>query len=343
MEIMQPRTACIALWILLLVGGVGTAFANQAQSGQPRAVAEEMIKDFGSVNKGRRLAHEFVIRNEGDAVLEIMEVKPSCGCTVAQHPDSIPPGGSGVIKAAVDTRNFKGGIAKSVRVYTSDPENPQINLVIKANVRSAVEVDPGYARFIAVYGEPQKNSVQTIWSDEMRGLRVTKVESPYPFVGVSFRKLTEEEEQPGVSGDRWQIEVSLDQDAPVGPLADFIVVTTNHPELQTLRIPISGFVRPVLSVTPRIADFGRRELTEPQTASLEIRNLSSRAVDLGEVSTDLDGLEASIESVETGRLYKVLLTLSPEMPKGNFEGRVTIDTNSDRQPTIEVSVKGVVL
>lgn len=340
---MQHRRAWTVLWILLLGMGVGALFADQAQASQPKAVAEEMIKDFGSVNKGRRLTHEFVIRNDGDAVLEITEVKPSCGCTVAEHPASIPPGGRGVIKAAVDTRNFKGGIAKSVRVYTSDPENPQINLVIKANVKSAVEVDPGYARFIAVYGEPQKNSVQTIWSDEIQDLRITKVESPYPFVGVSYRMVPEEEEQSGIPGNQWQVEVGLDQEAPVGPLADFIVVTTNHPKLQTLRIPISGFVRPVLSVTPRIADFGRRELTEPQTASLEIRNLSSRAVDLGEVSTDLDGLEASIESVEAGRLYRVLLTLNPGMPKGDFEGRLTIDTNSDRQPTIEVGVKGVVL
>jgi len=338
---MQQRRARTILLVSLLVGVA--FFADQAEGNQPKAVAEEMIKDFRTVNKGKRLVHEFVIRNDGDAVLEITEVKPSCGCTVAEYPSSIPPGGSGVIKAAVDTRNLKGGIAKSVRVYTSDPENPQINLVIKANVKSAVEVDPGYARFIAVYGEPQKNSVQTIWSDELQRLRITKVESPYPFVGVSYRQVPEGEGDSGISGNQWQIEVKLDQEAPVGPMADFIVVTTNHPKLQTLRIPISGFVRPVLSVTPRIADFGRRELTEPQTASLEIRNLSSRAVDLGEASTSLEGLEAAVESVESGRLYKVLLTLSPGMPKGAFEGLVTIDTNSDRQPTIEVSVKGVVL
>lgn len=338
----QPRVWTLPL-ICVLALGVGALFADRAESNQPKAVAEEMVKDFRTVNKGKRLVHEFVIRNDGDATLEITEVKPSCGCTVAEHPSTIPPGGSGVIKAAVDTRNLKGGIAKSVRVYTSDPENPQINLVIKANVKSTIEVDPGYARFIAVYGEPQRNSVQTVWSDELADLRITKVESPYSFVGVSYRQVPEGEGDSGVSGNQWQIEVKLDQEAPVGPMADFIVVTTNHPKLQTLRIPISGFVRPVLSVTPRLADFGRRELTEPQTASLEIRNLSSRAVELGEVSTDLEGLEATVESVEAGRLYKVLLTLRPGMPKGDFEGLVTIDTNSDRQPTIEVDVKGVVL
>ena len=73
------------------------------------------------------------------------------------------------------------------------------------------------------------------------------------------------------------------------------------------------------------------------------RNLSSAAVDLGEITTDIAGLDAEIEPLEEGRLYKVLLTLQPGMAKGDFEGLVTISTNSTKQPIIEVSVKGKVL
>jgi len=336
-----------SVWVLLLMTifwlGVAASFADQAESSGPTAVALGTIKDFGVVDKGQRVTHEFLIRNDGDAALQITEVKPGCGCTVAEYDRTIVPGETGKVTATVDTRNFKGGIAKSVRVFTNDPKNPQIDLVIKANVKSRVEVDPGYARFIAVYGEPQKTSVQSVWSGDRRDLDIVKAESPYPFVKVSFREAEEEERLKGASGRQWQVEVELDKDAPVGPMADFIVLTTNHPKLKTLRIPVSGFVRPVMSVTPRIADFGRRELSEPQTASLEIRNLSSSAVSLSEVTTDLDGLKAEIEPLEEGRLYKILLTLEPGMAKGDFEGQVTISTNSTKQPTIEVSVKGVIL
>ena len=339
---MYDNKRWIPILILTFVCGVVVAY-GQAEAVGPRAVALETIKDFGVVNKGERLTHEFRVRNDGDGELEISEVRPSCGCTVADYDKSIEPGGTGRITATVDTRNFKGGIAKSVRVFTNDTENPQIDLVIKANVRSQVEVDPGYVRFVAVYGELQKESVQSIWSDDQRDLKVLDAKSPYPFVDVAYREATEEERNRGVAGKQWQVEVALDKDAPVGPLADFIVLTTNHPELKTVRIPISGFVRPVMSVTPRIADFGRREIAEPQTASLEIRNLSGTAVELREITSDVAGLEAEIEALEKGRLYKVLLTLQPGMAKGDFSGVVTITTNSSRQPTIEVSVKGVVL
>jgi hypothetical protein len=146
-----------------------------------------------------------------------------------------------------------------------------------------------------------------------------------------------------VSGRQWKVDIALSANAPIGPLADFVVVHTDHPEKETLRIPISGFVRPVLTVTPRIADFGRRDLSEPQQASLEIKNLSSGEVSLEEATTDLDGLEAEIEAVEEGRRYVVVLTLKPGAAKGPFEGTLTINTSSNRQPVLEVSVKGVVL
>ena len=336
------RTLTLMLATALMLGA-GAIVADQAEQPAPAAVALETVKDFGTVNKGQRVTHEFQIRNDGDQILKVTDVRPSCGCTVAEYDKTVAPGAIGKVKATVDTRNFKGGIAKSVRVFTNDPANPQIDLVIKANVKSQIEVSPGYARFIAVYGEPQKTSVQTVWSGDRRDLKILKAESPYSFVDVSFREAGDDERDQGVQGRQWQVEVDLDKDAPVGPMADFIVLTTDHPKLKTLRIPISGFVRPVMSVTPRIADFGRREVAEPQTASLEIRNLSSGAVKLSEITSNLAGLEAEIEPLEDGRLYKILLTLQPGMAKGDFEGLVTISTNSSKQPTIEVSVKGVVL
>jgi hypothetical protein len=327
------------LLALLVVTAVltGGAFA------QPSAVFPETVIDVGAVNKGERASYEFTVQNEGDQSLEITEVKPSCGCTVAEYDKTVKPGGAGKITAVVDTTNFKGPIAKSVKVFTNDPTNPQINLVIKANIKTHVEIDPGYARFVAVHGEPNAKSVQRVWSREKPDLQILGAESPYPHVKVSYAEATVDEREGGVSGSQWRVTVELDTDAPVGPMADYIDVTTDHPERQTIRIPVSGFVRPVLSVTPRVADFGRREVSEPQTASLEIRNMSKSAVTLDEVSTDIEGVQAEIEPLEEGRLYKVLLTLEPGMKKGRFRGLVTINTTSSKQPVLEVNVKGVVL
>ena len=119
---MRMRTARIVAAISVIVLGPTIDVRGQAGGPAPRAIAPEAIKDVGAVDRGERITHEFTIRNDGDAVLEISEVKPSCGCTVAEYDRSIAPGGTGVVRATVETKNFKGGIAKfGMRIEPSAP------------------------------------------------------------------------------------------------------------------------------------------------------------------------------------------------------------------------------
>ena len=48
---------------------------TQATAG-PRMVLKETSFDFGVVQEGERLVHEFHVRNQGDQVLEIKDVQP---------------------------------------------------------------------------------------------------------------------------------------------------------------------------------------------------------------------------------------------------------------------------
>ncbi|MFQ5350132.1 MAG: DUF1573 domain-containing protein, partial [Thermoanaerobaculia bacterium] len=156
--------------------------ALPAMAAAPRAVVEKPVVDVGEVRKGEEIHQEFVIRNAGDAALEITEVKPSCGCTVAEFDRVIPPGGTGRVDTVVETDAFGGGIAKSVTVFTNDTENPKINLVVKAIIREPVVVRPGYARFMTVEGQPADPSVQTVSATDGSKIEVLSVDSPIPFV-----------------------------------------------------------------------------------------------------------------------------------------------------------------
>ena len=302
----------------------------------PKAVVEAPVVDVGKVKKGEPIRQEFVIRNAGDAPLELTEVKPSCGCTVAEFDKVIAPGGRGKVKVVVETDAFGGGIAKSVAVFTNDVESPRLNLVVKADVREPVIVRPGYARFITVQGQPAEDSVQTVSATDGRAIQVLSVASPYPFVEASHSR------EPGDEG-RWRVELSLDPGAPVGPMADYVVVRTDHPDQPEVKIAVSGLVKPIISVAPRVADFGRRELAEPQSKSLEVKNLGAAAVQVTAVTSDVAGLETELEAVEEGRHYRINLTLTDLLPKGDFEGSLTIRTSSARQPVVEIPLRGTIL
>src|SRR3972149_9991386 len=88
--------------------------AQKAPEG-PRPVIDiaEKIKDFGTVAKGEKIRAIFEVRNTGKAPLEVTQVRPTCGCTVASFDRTIPPGGTGKITAELDTTGFSGPGSKA--------------------------------------------------------------------------------------------------------------------------------------------------------------------------------------------------------------------------------------
>jgi hypothetical protein len=309
----------------------------------PNAVVLQPTHDVGSVYKGDAISHSFSIRNSGDSPLQLVKVQSSCGCTVIRYDEVIEAGSSGLVEATLDTTNLSGPVAKSVAVFTNDSTNPKLNLVVKADVKVRVVSQPSYARFMTVYGQGESNATIAISSSTMRNFEIQGVESPYDFLAVDYRREPNDAGLKGETGKSWLLNLKLAEKSPVGPLADFIVVKTNHPSMPELKIPVSGFVRPVLAVSPRIANFGIVELSNSQMTSLEVRNLGSDEVDLHDVEINLDGVRGEVEPIEEGKLYKISITLSPGMPKGDFSGLLKIRTSSPLQPTVEVELQGRVL
>lgn len=333
------KTAILALSAVLLVAA--TLFA----AGKPKAVAVEPIKDVGTVAKGEKITHDFVIRNDGDVPLEITQVHPACGCTVVEFDKSIAPGKTGKIHAVLDTSTFAGAIAKGVTVFTNDTDTPQIELTVRAKVEPYIAVKPGYARYLTVQGEPlEGNIAQTIWATDSAPFQIVKVESPYPFLKTSFWEAKAEERIPEAEGkQQWKVQMLLTNDARVGALAEYVTVHTTHPKQKIVQIPVSGFVRPVMAVTPPVADFGRIELKEPLKRSLNIRNFASEKITITGIEGAPKGVEAKLEPLEDGREYQVRLTLSPELAKGPLNGKISLRTDSPKIPVIEVELKGTVL
>ncbi len=68
------RAGVAALAMLICISGV--AMAADAPRGPHISVAEP-LHDFGAAVAGTVLEHVFVVRNTGDAVLEIRKVAPS--------------------------------------------------------------------------------------------------------------------------------------------------------------------------------------------------------------------------------------------------------------------------
>ena len=80
---------------------------------------------------------EFKFTNAGKSDLIIRHLRSTCGCTAVQQGNvgtGIKPGESSSIKAVFSTGTYNGKVAKAIYVYTNDPKNSEVVLVLNAEV-----------------------------------------------------------------------------------------------------------------------------------------------------------------------------------------------------------------
>jgi hypothetical protein len=112
--------------ILLLVCFAASAFITQAQTAVETKPAEtlqlkETAYNFGKIQQGRPVTHNFEIVNTGKEPLMLENVQASCGCTTPEwSKDAIQPGASSIIKVGYNAAN-EGTFNKTITIqYNSN-------------------------------------------------------------------------------------------------------------------------------------------------------------------------------------------------------------------------------
>jgi len=129
------------LGMLLLVLVTGLPLQLFAEAAPPRIAVENADFSFGEVYQGDKVSHTFTFANQGGSVLKIDKVKSSCGCTAALvSAKELAPGASGEVRATFDSTRFRGGVVKTVYLYTNDPLNQVVQLHLRGKVMEEVQV-----------------------------------------------------------------------------------------------------------------------------------------------------------------------------------------------------------
>jgi len=93
--------------------------------------------DLGSAMQGAVAHGKFTIANRGSAPLEILELKSSCGCTVAElETKTIKPGEEVTVHVSIDTAGKVGQIRKSISIKSNDPasQDAKVGAYITVNI-----------------------------------------------------------------------------------------------------------------------------------------------------------------------------------------------------------------
>jgi hypothetical protein len=131
----------------------------------------------------------------------------------------------------VRTKDYSGMLIKHVRVYTNDPQMPQVLLGVKAFVRAPLYVSPPYVGFYSLKQESPSLAVEIIAGREEP---LTLEPGDFTLIGeVGYRieELTK--------GRRFRV---VFQDLPGGSedYRGYLNLRTNYPEKPVVNIKIVG-------------------------------------------------------------------------------------------------------
>ncbi|PQO26937.1 hypothetical protein C5Y96_19350 [Blastopirellula marina] len=310
----------------------------------PQAVVEGgTVFVFGRMELNSVGKHTFIVRNEGQGVLELTMEGTTCKCTMADLKEGdkleVAPGESTEIKLEWRPKSYQEDFAQTARIATNDPRNSLLELRITGSVVQAVVLDPAEVRFTNLAaGETRKAATKALSykesAFEIKDLSVTGEQSD--LVSVTQRPLTEEElKQANGALAGYLLEVEVKPGLPLGTNRHTIVAHTTSEFAPELEIPVTSFIVGDISVIA-VKKYDRdksllylNKLKKSEGAATKLfliikgPHRDSVSVKLDETFPKYMKVEVGEpESLNNGTVRKIPLTVEipAGVPEGNFLG-----------------------
>ena len=125
----------------------------------PRVEVDPPFAEFGEVLEHRVQQQDFLIRNDGNALLVLNDIHLSCPICLSYEVDrkTIPPGQAALLTVRFDPRGYAGEVEQMVVLMTNDPRTPNLGLRLLADVSARFRLEGGPVYFEAL----QEGEVRT--------------------------------------------------------------------------------------------------------------------------------------------------------------------------------------
>ncbi len=291
--------------------------------------------DFGKAYKGDKVEHVYKFANRGKATLEIIKVKPSCGCTAAVLSNkTVLPGETGEIKATFKTVSYNGKVKKTISVLSNDPNTPNHKLTISGEVIEEIGFKPKNINFGSFRVDNQSDITVKVSVKSQSGpdFKIVKVTASKPFVGTSVT-----EDQKG----EYTVTATLKNHHEIGRFSGKIFLETNSTKQPKASIIFYGVVEGDITINQKRIYYGTvpegREITKKLFVKINEShiNILSSKISPEYLSVNID------ERYEQKNPHCLIETkLHEEAPVGRIDGLLELTTNSKDQPVINIPITG---
>jgi hypothetical protein len=208
----------------------------------------------GDVAEGKvdTLHAVFHIKNSGDGVLILKEVRPGCGCTVVKWDSTVQPGKTAKIEASVNIKGYhSGAITKYVTVRSNALNDSMERLSIQATVESFIEVSLTYLTYKRSDSGKEKILTFASKKKDLTVKEVTFEPNKYSLPGTAeqvaekLKKLKQSVKFSWVKTDSTRADgyrifhLSLPSPKFDSTGNGEFIITTNHPDKQEVKISVN--------------------------------------------------------------------------------------------------------
>lgn len=331
---MRHVSACLFL-ILAAVALQSAPAAAQVISVDP------MSFDFGTMKQQQTKTVFVTVTNEGAGELRLLDVKADCGCTVPTlEKETLAPGESTKIEIQFNSKKFNGTVIKAINIKSNDPQNSQVDVIIKADVHTSLVINPvnqrvGFSR--SLQGETFTKQVTfTAMTDPVLEITADKTRQDL----FDVKTINGFEGDPKLS----VLEITVPANMEPGRHRDHVRVATNIEEFPTVDIEMQAWVSQSITASPEQISF-RYKKTFNQTVRV---SPFSEGLEFKVTGAETDLPEITVEVMETipNKETKVILSGAPiagDDPravenKGQIKGTLIIHTDQMATPTIKIPI-----
>jgi hypothetical protein len=336
--------------LALVLAVAGVVIAQEAAKPAKKAEASgtapsmelpKMRHDFGEVFERPKFEASFVVRNRGKADLIISDVKPGCGCTVANFDKVIAPGQEGKIELVLDGTRVHGEFAKTAQVLTNDPQYPEVTLTIAGKKVPYLNVIPDGVVYLQGRMEEVVEKEVTVTSNEKApDFKITGITSDIDDkITYDFK--------PGAKKGEYTIHIQKKPELPISSGYGTITIKTNSKNAPESKLQVQVMTKGNITVSPSAVNFGNvafggsDKSAEPVTRTIMVIKNSGDALNVTNVSTSNPNFKAKVEPVTPGKQFKVEVTFQPPVKKGPAQretGELVITTNDPREHELRVTL-----
>lgn len=303
--------------------GFLAALAALMWAGAARAEVRfaQTVVNLGEIRSGARLARQFRFVNRGNHPVEIIEVRPGCGCLRPQLAKLVfGPGEEAAVPVEVNARGESAGPhlwRMAVRFRGAGGEQ-EITLEVAAKVVTEVTVQP--AALTLVTGGPLTHEI-VLTDLRARPLAVARLITSSPQLRARLLR----HDRDGLGNWVWRFALEVGEGWPEGSHGEMLVIATDDPDYGQIEVPITVVrrARGRVTASPERVTFEVAPGQDTVTRTVRLRHRDGAAVTVESVTADHPALKCECVAGPDG---------APVL-------RITVDRRRMDGPDLECAVR----